>query len=87
MSYVFIPLYFQTMKFLDDAEGKRLVGAPKSAITPRSGSTPRTGSTPRSISTPRHEQASNHIIRNAIKEAVTNLSSHCLDIEGKIEEK
>ncbi|KAM3182436.1 hypothetical protein ACTXT7_012389 [Hymenolepis weldensis] len=77
----------QTMKFLDDAKGKRLVGAPKSAITPRSGSTPRTGSTPRSISTPRHEQASNHIIKNAIKEAVTNLSSHCLDIEGKIEEK
>ncbi|VDL57433.1 unnamed protein product [Hymenolepis diminuta] len=68
------------MTFLDDAESKRLVGAPKSAITPRSGSTPRTGSTPRSISTPRHEQASNHIMRNGIKEAVTNFSSHCLDI-------
>ncbi|VUZ39562.1 unnamed protein product [Hymenolepis diminuta] len=73
MSYVFIFLYFQTMTFLDDAESKRLVGAPKR-------STPRTGSTPRSISTPRHEQASNHIMRNGIKEAVTNFSSHCLDI-------
>nr|CDS33392.2 transient receptor potential cation channel [Hymenolepis microstoma] len=71
----------QTAKFLDGGEGRRLVGAPKSAISPKP------GSTPRSISTMQNEQTRSHIISNAIKEAVMNLSSHCLDIEEQIEEK
>ncbi|KAM7540375.1 hypothetical protein Aperf_G00000034164 [Anoplocephala perfoliata] len=78
----------QAIKFLDGPESGRLVGARKST-TPRSGagSTPRSGFTPRSGLTPRSEPTPSRTISNAIREAVINLSSHCLDIEEKIEEK